>query len=151
MAKREDVLKAMELVRKNRPEKSLEYMGKGLMGIFAVLHYLSEIKQAVTSKDISDALGVSSARMTVVLKKLESKKLIVKTHSTTDARALVITLTDKGASVAQELEQKRYECIETLVDEIGIGELTRVFETLNRMKMLIHESIQEQVSEGYDD
>lgn len=144
MAKNEDVRLALELFHKYRPNQALERIHSSEMGLFAVLRYLNEAKQTgvagVTSKELSDALCVSSARMTVLLKKLEHKGLLCKTQSPSDARAVEITLSEQGDAFAAQIHQRMYETASQVVDEFGIDELQRLMESVQRIKAILHET-----------
>ncbi len=144
MAAQEDVLQAMHLFHEHRPAHAFEEMNKNNMGLFAVMRFLGTAnangKQEITSKEISDSLGVSSARMTVVLKKLVQKNWIAKTNSTTDARAVVIVLTAEGRAVCDQLHQRLYHTMERLVEEFGVEELQYLVAKIRKIETILHET-----------
>ncbi len=140
MATREEVYAALDIFYKNRPQKAFEEISKQRMGYVAVLVFLSKADKEVNSIDISKALEISSARTAVLLKKLELKKTIVKKHSKTDARAIIIELTDKGREAVESVEEKMFASAQKLVDEMGIDEIRRVFEGLNKINSILHEN-----------
>ncbi len=143
MAKKEDVLMALEMFHTNRPTHAFEAIHASEMGLFAVLRYLNDAKTrvdgTVTSKELSDALCVSSARMSVLLKKLEQKGFISKTTSPTDARAVVIALTVQGEVFAEQMHQRMYHTAAHVVDEFGIDELQRLMESVQKIKTILHQ------------
>ncbi len=151
MAKQEDVDAVLELFHKNRPTHAFEAIHTSEMGLLAVLRYLNHAQQAegmlVTSKELSDALGVSSARMTVLLKKLAQKGLITKSPSPSDARAVVIALSAQGEVFAAQIKQRMYHTAERIVDEFGIAELQRLMESVERIKAIMHETRPNQLEE----
>ena len=68
---------------------------------------------------MSNALKVSTARMTKLLKSMEKKKLIFKTKSLHDARKIIISITEKGKATLFEFKQAMANFLNSIIDEIG--------------------------------
>ncbi len=150
MATNDEIRIACELFHKSRPQKSFEKIDRSEMGIFATLKFLLDAENEVNSKDISSSLGISSARMAVLLKKLESKNLIVKTTSKSDARAVAVSLSDKGRAIAEKNHAQMLSSIGKIVDEFGLEELQILFKKLEKIKEIMLESVTNQVEEAND-
>lgn len=152
MASKEEVESIVELIHKNRPQASFNELHRQDIGIFAVIKYLREAPNEVTSAEISKFLGISSARMSVLIKKLENKELILKISSSNDKRLKVIKLTEKGNNFAEDLKLKIYKSAEKIIDEFGIDEVRRIFEQLNRFKMILEENAPSKINmEDFND
>ncbi len=147
MTKKEEVLAAMALFDKNKPEKTFDQISQVKMGMGAVVHCLHKKDQAVTSKEISDALHVSSARMTVLLQKMEGEGLVEKSHSPTDARAILVSLTTKGLQKAEEIERQRYECIAEILEEYTLEDLERLFQQLEKIHQIFYKALKKHQEE----
>ena len=141
MAKKEDIFLIMEMFNNNKPEKSFEAMCKKEMGIYAVVFFLYNSKCAVTSKDISNNLNVSTARMAVLLKNMEEKKLIVKRHAPTDARAILVSLSEKGKKFAKKVSDGKYRCMEQIADIAPIEEFERIFNVLKQVQTIFDKEL----------
>lgn len=141
MATEEEIRAAMALLEENKPDKAFDELGKTRMGIWAVLCHLSKHEQALTSKEISTAMGVSSARMTVLLKKMEGEGFLKKEHSPSDARAILVELTDKGKQTGIKIEKQRYRCMERILDKYTLVELRAVFEKLDTIHQIFKEEL----------
>lgn len=142
MAKKEDVLLAMELIHESRPKEIFNEFNKLNFGILAVMKYLQdaeEVDKEVNSVDISKFLGISSARMTVLLKKLEKQGMVIKTNSKNDARAKIIQLSEEGRERATFYKEKAYKIAEKIVDEFGMEEFIKLMENLNKFKKIMDE------------
>lgn len=113
----------------------------GIMGTLAVIKYLYHIETKVTSKQISDELNVSSARMTILLKKLEKDNIIVKEKSEEDARAINIKLTKHGLNKAEEFTNSMNTCIEKLLDTFGLEELIDLLNKMSIFKNVFKENL----------
>ncbi len=147
MATKEEVYSVLKLMHIHRPQRILEEISKQRIGYMAVLMFLSEVKKEVNSVDISKALEISSARMAVLLKKLEQKNLIQKKHSKIDARAIIIEITNEGEKIVAEAKDNLFNVTQKLIDEIGLDELKNVFENLNKINTILHENRPEKMEE----
>lgn len=143
MAKKEEIDKIVEILEKNRPGVAIEKIRKHDTGVFAVVKFLNEANIAVKSKDISDNLGISSARMAVILKTMEKKELINKINSKTDARAISISLSDKGYILSKKLKSNIRKTAEKIIDEFGIEYTTQLFYDINKVKKIVKDSMEE--------
>ncbi len=143
MATKEDIDLVLKLFHENRPQHAFDEMKRGDSGILAVLKFLHFSPGEVRSKDISNSMHISSARMAVILKNMEKKNLITKSTSTTDARSTIITLTETGQKTAEYFQSQIINAIECIVDEFGIEHLYEMFRDMNRIKEIMEESIKE--------
>ena len=150
MAKQEEVVLALELFHKNRPQKIFNEIDKTEVGVFAVIKYLYESKTTVTSADICKSLQISSARMAVLIKRLESKGLVIKMNSQFDSRTKILKLSENGEQLANEVEMKMYHTMGKIVDEFGINELKEMFEKLTKLKTILHENAPTNLEEYND-
>ncbi len=153
MANKEDVLSGLELLYENlhkhqKNRKGFEDVGNRNKGAVAVILYLLE-KGEAKSVDVSKALNISSARMAVLLKKLESKNMVVKTNSKIDARAIIIKLTDKGSNTAQSIKNEMYNAVEKVIDEVGLEELKKIIDGINKVGKILFENRPSQLEDLY--
>jgi MarR family transcriptional regulator, organic hydroperoxide resistance regulator len=88
---------------------------------------------SVPQTDMIEALAVSRASGTLVLSQLEARGLVSRTADPADARRLVITLTDAG----RELEEQVYEAfqaVETVIRRsLNAPEVTATLDAVRRM------------------
>ncbi len=150
MTQRDDVLYALELVHKNRPNEVFDEMNKSEVGFFAVIKYLYESSIDVTSADICKHLKISSARMAVLIKKLEKKGLVVKINSDKDARIKVLKLSKKGTEFAHKMKAHMYETMKKIIDEFGLDEIEELFSKLSRLKCIMKENLPRNLGEYND-
>lgn len=75
---------------------------------YLVLMYFYHEKES-NLKRIGKVMMLDSSTLTPLLKKMENKKLIERKKSSVDERNLVITITDKGNEVANDLKKLLYE------------------------------------------
>ncbi len=139
MATQEQILKAFQILYENRPQKNLEEINKIHFGVMAAVRYLHEHPDDTKSSDLCKALGVSSARMAILLKKLEAKQLIIRSECPNDARATLIRLSDKGSRLTLRLEQKMTHALGRVIDEIGLEELELMMSKFSHLRDIFKE------------
>lgn len=140
MVDQEEIYKVMQFLHDNRTFHDMDEIHIREKGIGATLVFLEKSNVEVKSVDISREMNISSARMAVILKKLEHKHMITKSTSTADSRAITIELTDKGRILAQKIEQDMYNTISIIIEEIGIEEFYATFEKIATIKRILDEN-----------
>ncbi|MBR2577426.1 MAG: winged helix-turn-helix transcriptional regulator [Erysipelotrichaceae bacterium] len=144
MTKREKAVRLMEEIKKKRPVPLLEHIDRGERGINFILAYLdSHRDKEVIAADLAKELGVSTARVSVLLKKLKDKALIKTFASARDARKAVVELTEKGEKTAKENLEKLIKAHEKLLDELSDKEIETFLRISGKMQMIMDETLKE--------
>ncbi|MFI3325207.1 MAG: MarR family winged helix-turn-helix transcriptional regulator [Clostridia bacterium] len=141
MANKEEIDIILDLLHENRPTQSYENLIQNEMGIMGVIKFLHDSEGEVKSKDISDYLKISSARMAVLLKKLEIKELIEKSNSAIDARITVVKLSAKGKMLANSTKLTLKKSAEQLIDEFGMEYLVKLLNDMKKFKNIMEENM----------
>lgn len=85
-----------------------------------VLCFINEhCRDTILPKAISDAMGVSSARVAVILNDLENKELITREIDKNDRRNIVVKLTMSGRDAAEKHKRKFVQKITVLLKMMG--------------------------------
>lgn len=147
MANENDVLEALELVHKNKPHLAFGEVSKVEAGYFAAIKYLYEKREGASSKDIAKELNVSSARIAILIKKLESKELICKNNDDLDARVVKISLSEKGIECAQKFKSEVFDFMNRVIDKIGFES----FKDLIGKLSVINEVVQKNIVENEEE
>lgn len=101
--------------------------------------FLLKMQPEMSQKELSYLLGIRPQSMGELLTKLEQNGYITRATSVEDKRAIDIKLTDEGAKVAAENEQRRaqelaademFQCLNKEEQEILAGYLNRIIFTL---------------------
>lgn len=100
----------METMHHMRKRKGQKELNDSMQGESFVLFYISHHKDNVTPSDISNAMGITSARIAATLNSLESKGFIERRIDTQDRRRILIDLTKTG----KEHVQKHYDMVMTI-------------------------------------
>lgn len=107
---------------------------------FVVLVKLCE-KDRMTQKDLAQETNYKQSALTLILDKLEAKKLIIREAKENDRRAYLIAITNEGREleknvivIAKEQEKRILDGISTNEKEIFLNVLDKIFYNLNKEK-----------------
>ena len=110
------------------PAEFFKHMDDTRAGIGAVLRLLYTVDTPVTAGMISEQLGVSTARVAVLLKKMDAKGLITKEKDPIDARVTIVKLTDFGRETIERMWEEVKSQVGKVIDEIGEDRLLEYIE-----------------------
>ncbi|NLN55771.1 MAG: MarR family transcriptional regulator [Clostridiales bacterium] len=96
-----------------------------------ILNYIIASKGPVHPKQISDIMGISSARVSVVLNNLESKGEIRRISDSFDKRRTVIEITEKGREKAIRRRGETVKRLARVLENMGEDETKEFFRTLS--------------------
>lgn len=139
MAAIEQTELVLERLQEAFPQGFVKTLRDGNAGIGAVLQLLDKTSATVTAGEISEFMKISTARVSVLLKKMEKKGLIKKEKDTHDARVTNVYLSDKGEEKVQQMQSTLYEQVGIIIDKIGMDRMVEfikisheINETMNR-------------------
>lgn len=119
MANRETVEMMLVKMERSNPVDFFKSVNDLQMGIGAVLQILQKSQRVVTAGQISEEMGVSTARVAVLLKKMVAKGLITKEKGIMDGRVTIVKLTESGEKTASKMRQEIWRQVENIIDSIG--------------------------------
>ena len=100
-----------------------------IRGEYGVLNCLCDIEEGASAGELCKKLHVVPGRMADILKSLEQKELIVRTHSENDRRVVKAFITEKGKQVSVEKRSeisKEYEGLFKILSVEEVKELIRL-------------------------
>ncbi len=130
----EEALFIMEELKNCKPQKYFERISEDERGTHFVLGYLLNTEKEVISSDLSNALNVSTARMAKLLTKMETKGLISKQSSKSDARKTVVVLTDKGRKVGEMYKETLIKFTLNLIEKVGYDDMKEFIRISYKMR-----------------
>lgn len=133
------VERILGLLRESNPEGCFKKMNEATMGVGAVLMYLRKAREPVSAGQISHSMNVSTARMTVLLKKMEGRELLVTGSSPTDARMRVVRLSQRGERAAARLEEELYDQTAYLIERVGMERLIEFASISGEIQAVLNE------------
>lgn len=122
-----------------KPSMFLEKIENMQKGGISILFYLEQSETEVIAGDIAKEMQVSTARIAVLLRKLENSDLIEKCNSTSDARKTVVKITNKGREYCQEIKNQILYKTEHLIEEFGMEKLENFLQMTKDIKQALDE------------
>ena len=138
----EETEELISALKNSRPKKMLEHFDKDSTGIMCVLGYLHEIGRPVTAGEISTHMNVSTARVAVLIRKMESKKLIDKKTDPNDARKTIISNSDSGKVVISEHKKKMFALFTEVVENVGIDKFRQFIQLSDEIKTAVEDAME---------
>lgn len=123
MAAQEQIEVLLKQLGKTSPSRQFKILDKNTVGIRAILKYLNETDEIVTAGKISRHMNVSTARVAVLLKKMVAKGLIEKTSDPSDARVVIVKLSEHGAMTAVNMQESVYRQVGAMIDKVGMDKM----------------------------
>lgn len=120
MASTEEIELLLDKLKKAPPSEHFQKADMNVAGIRAILKILNEADGKVTAGRISTLMHVSTARVAVLLKKMEAKGLIEKEQDFEDRRVVVVKLSKRGKETADRLRDDLYRNIASIIDRVGM-------------------------------
>ena len=139
MGTRED---AQEMLREFRGCWSKSFFSKideCQKGIGFVLVYLQEADHEVISGELARELNVSTARIAALLRKMEKSGLIVRYHSSEDARQTVVEITQAGTEYVDKMKEQILTKIELLLEKVGKKDMEEFIRISHKVKEVFDE------------
>lgn len=137
MATDEQISNILRQMMCAHPAKFYKHMDDTRAGIGAVLRLLYKAQTPVTAGTISDKLEISTARVAVLLKKMEAKGLITKEKDPIDARVTIVKLTDFGKQTIENMWQDIRSQMGQVIDEIGEDRLLEYIEISKEIRRIV--------------
>ena len=100
-------------------EGTQEKIPPGQKRALCILGMRGELSQ----KELLEALGIAPASLSELITKLENKELVIRTRSTEDRRVVVVSLTESGKKLAEELLERDRKIAQEVFG--GLDENTR--------------------------
>lgn len=137
MANRETVEMILKKMEGSNPVDFFKSVNELQMGIGAVLQILQKSKGVVTAGQISEEMGVSTARVAVLLKKMAAKGLITKEKGVMDGRVTIVRLTESGENIASKMRHEMWVQVEKIIDSIGEEKVLEFIEISNEIRNIV--------------
>lgn len=137
MATQEEIKAIQEMLEDCPPINTVNIINETHVGMGAILKILMQGNKPISAGQLSKTLKVSTARVAVLLKKLEAKGLIDITPGMHDTRVKMVTLSVTGEETVITLEERLTQKIEVLIDTVGFDELREFIKTLKVIKEIM--------------
>lgn len=125
----------------SQPQELMRLFNDANTGMTAVLRILKDSSKPVTAGKISERMGVSEARVTALLKKMQTRGYIVKQKDDCDARIINVKLTQEGTMVAEQLRVVLCQNIATIIDTVGVEKMNEYLRLTDKINDAIRNNL----------
>ncbi|MBM6814248.1 MULTISPECIES: MarR family transcriptional regulator [Atopobiaceae] len=116
-------------------------------GETAVLMTLFRSEEPLTPGSLGSFAQVSSARTANILRSLEEKGLVTRTHSSEDRRCVRVALTDEGRRRADSIRQERTQAVARYLESLGPSDAAELVRIVRRSRDILVEAVTGEVAE----
>ncbi|MDE5584584.1 MAG: MarR family transcriptional regulator [Ruminococcus sp.] len=142
MATREEALQIMERMQNSRPRNFFRRFDDDNAGIFCVLKYLSAVDRPVSAGEISAFMNVSTARVSVILRKMAEKGYILRESDVEDARKSMISLSDFGREKNLRNRNETLDFFCKVIDRVGRERIEEFISISDEIRKVVEEEMQ---------
>ncbi len=111
-----EFMECMHTIKKAGPQKPIE---ESMRGEAFVIQFLSHHGGSVLPSEISNIMGISTARVAATLNSLEKKGWITRRIDTDDRRRILVDLTSEGKAHAEQHHRHMMENTIKLLSMLG--------------------------------
>lgn len=119
MTKREEALAVLDQLRTCVPRDLFSGLDELHKGMGYLMGLLAEADGVVYAGDIARRMDVSTARIAVLLNRMEKNGFIRREPSAEDARKTVVTLTKSGRTWIEKTREQALDRTELLLERVG--------------------------------
>ena len=113
----------------------------GKIGIDGAIKLLYESDVPLSAGEMSKKIGVSTARMAVLIKKMVEKGIAVKLVDKKDLRVTLVTLSQEGKKMAREMRESFLRRISVVIDKLGIEKIEKYLELTREIGSVFFENL----------
>ncbi len=125
-----DYMKVMYQMRRRNAQKQLN---DSMHGEHFVLSYISKHEGGVIPSEISNEMGISTARVAAALNNLEGKGLITRAIDEADRRRILVNLTGAGRAQVERHDQKIMMITTKMLQYLGENDAKEFLRIMKRL------------------
>src|SRR5690606_34421391 len=151
MASREEVLELIESFKNLHPQHVVEKAQFEQRGMNFVVKLLAKNGGTTFTFELANVMGISTARVSNLINKLEQKGFVERKIAENDARKTILILTERGKEYHEEMEEKYFMMMSKMIDVIGKEEILQFIQTFGKMQTFFESHIDNQEKEDKHD
>lgn len=126
-----------QILRNNSKTSLTNMLNEFNKGEIGVLNYLVFDNDNVTAGELSEKLNVTTARIANVLNSLEYKGYIKRNKDLYDKRKILVSVTSKGKSLANDVKNDIKNKIIMVIKEIGYDDIKTYINIAQKIKKVL--------------
>lgn len=123
----------MEVMHQMRRRKTQKQLNDSMHGENFVLFFIHKHEGNVIPSDLSNEMGITSARIAATLNSLEGKGFITRRIDIEDRRRILVDLTDAGREQVQNQYQMIMKAITNMLQFIGEDDAKEFLRILKKL------------------
>lgn len=130
-----ELLECFESVHTDRlvNRLKLNYKGENV-----ILFLLSEMGGSSTPGQLSERVDFTAARLSVIIKTLESKGYVERIKNKKDKRSSIIAITDEGRRHYYSLRHQAADNAFTIIEKLGEEDVTQMLRIIKRLAVIVN-------------
>ena len=130
------LMERMYLLRQGKPHRQLS---QSMQGEHFVIQYIAHHGGSVQPGEISNSMGISSARIAAALNSLERKGLVTREIDVNDRRKILVDLTEAGEALAAAQTKRITERITHVLTSLGENDAEELVRLSGRLLEIMKE------------
>ena len=143
MAAEEEVNELIKQFQHIMPKHFLTKVDHINAGVGQILRYLSVKEEPVSAGEISSFMNVSTARVAVLIRRMEENGLIKKESDPSDARKTLVRLSPKGLEVIEARKREFTQMMSRMIDRVGAERMKEFVEVAGEIHKIAAEYFHE--------
>lgn len=124
----------LSLLLKTKPKEFIERLSEGMTGTIPILLYLSTRQdREVLSGELADDLEVSTARIAVILARMQKRGLVEKYKPVRDKRKTIVRITKEGMETLDKAKAKLEAYIDDRLSILNPEEKKTLFDIVKKI------------------
>ncbi len=141
MATREYTVSVLERLHGKPSEDVFRKFNDDNAGINCMLKYLEEVGRPVSAGEISGHMHVSTARVSVLLRKMSDRNFIIRENCSEDARRLMISLSEQGRAECIRRRDEMIDIFSRIIDKVGEERMEEFISISHDIKEVVNEEM----------
>ena len=123
----------MQVMHRMRNKSGQKKLHDSMHGEHFMLFYISMRKGSIIPSEISNEMGITSARIAAALNSLEAKGLITRRIDTEDRRRILVDLTEAGREHVKEHRDAIMKITIDMLQYLGEEDATELIRIMKRL------------------
>lgn len=111
----------------------LTLIDEGYKGMYVILRLVQESNNHIVAGELAKLMNVSTARIARALNTLENKKFIIRIKDNSDARKVIISLTNEGEKALIKRNAQVADIIGPMFNQLTKDEINNLFFLLKKL------------------
>jgi len=141
LVSRELTIELLDRFRASMPRKMMQQFDQEDAGIIHAINILERAGKPLTAGTMSEEMHVSTARVAVLLKKMEQRNLIVRLTDPSDARKTLIAISDYGKNEIIRHKEDVIDFCSAVIEKIGVERFREYIIMSEEIRKIIDEEV----------